>query len=79
MKAEAKIYRPVQENLVLMTYAKSEALKRRDADEGSGHNFRASPCHISHMRAANDLAILNICADAREPTLIALKTRDVNE
>ena len=73
MKAEAKLYRPVQESLVLMAYANSEALKRRDVNEGSGHNFRASSCHISHMRAANDLAILNICADSLEPTLIALK------
>ena len=33
MKAEAKTYRPVQESLVLMAYANSESLKRRDEDE----------------------------------------------
>ena len=50
MKAQVKFYRPVQENLVLVTYASSGesgktaqyrhgslqiALKRRDVDEGS--------------------------------------------
>ena len=34
---------------------------------------------ISHMRGANDLAKLHICAVSPEPSLIALKRRDVNE
>ena len=36
MKALAKFYRPVQERFVLIAYAKSESLKRRDVDGGSG-------------------------------------------
>ena len=36
MKAQAKLYRPVQESLELMAYAISEYLKRRDVDVGSG-------------------------------------------
>ena len=34
---------------------------------------------ISHMRAANDLARLHLCAMSPEPSLMALKRRDVNE
>ena len=34
---------------------------------------------ISHMRPANDLARLHICAVSPEPWLIALKRRDVND
>ena len=33
----------------------------------------------SNMRAANDLARLHICAVSPEPSLKALKRRDVNE
>ena len=36
MKAQAKLYRPVEESLVLIEYAISNSLKRRDVDEGSG-------------------------------------------
>ena len=34
---------------------------------------------ISHMRAASDLVRLHICAVSPEPSMIALKRRDVNE
>ena len=79
MKAWAKFYMPVQERLVLIAFASSEFLKRRDLDGGSGQVFRASSYNISNMRAANDLARLNFSAVSPEPSLIKLKRRDEDE
>ena len=79
MKAQAKIYKPVQESLVPIAYASSESLKRRDLDEGSGQIFRASSYNISNMRAANDLARLHFSVVSPEPLQITLKRRDVDE
>ena len=79
MKAWAKFYMPVQERLVLIAYASSESLKRRDLDGDSGQVFRASSYNISNMRAANDLARLNFSAVSPEPSLIKLKRRDEDE
>ena len=42
-ESSVKSYRPVQESVVLTTYAISESLKRgdvRDVDEGSNQKFR---------------------------------------
>ena len=36
MKADANLYRLVQDSLVLIAFADSESLKRRDVDEDTG-------------------------------------------
>ena len=79
MKASVKFYRPVQECLVLIAYASSESLKRRDLHEGSGQVFRASSYNISNMRAVKDLARLHFSAVSPESSLIKLKRRDEDE
>ena len=79
MKAQAKFYRPVQYSLVLIAYANSESLKNKGCRWRLRLNFRPSSLKISHMRVANDLARLHICAVSPEPRLVALKRRDVNE
>ena len=89
-KNGAKFYTPIQERCqILYTNSRTVGTKRIckqriPKNEEMWMKAQAKilgPVHkkISHMRAANDLARLHICAVSPEPSLIALKRRDVNE
>ena len=79
MKTGAKFYTPIQERLVPIADANSEYIKMKGCRWRLRLKFMDQFMKISHMRAANDLARLHICAVSPEPSLIALKRRDVNE